>query len=97
MKLRTARIPRQSIPGRADDGTHPRRGCDAMTDGELDRVPAILADIARFAGTARRVTDRGHDRFTELSDDDQRRIARPLVIDLSAAADRLPQTFRDAP
>lgn len=67
-----------------------------MTNGELDRVPAILADIARFAVTARRVTVRGHDRFTDLSDDDQRRIARSLVIDLSAAADRLPQSFRDA-
>ena len=67
-----------------------------MTNGELDRVPAILADIARFAVTARRVTDRGHDRFTDLSDDDQRRIARSLVIDLSAAAERLPQNFRDA-
>ncbi len=50
-----------------------------MNNGELDRVPGILADIARFAVTARRVTDRSHDRFTDPSGDDQRRIARSLV------------------
>jgi uncharacterized protein with HEPN domain len=64
--------------------------------GDLDRTSAILADIARFAATARRVVDRGHDRFTDPDDDDQRRIARSLVIDLSAAADRLPESLRQA-
>jgi len=64
--------------------------------GDADRTPAILADIARFAVTARRVVDRGHNRFIDPDDDDQRRIARSLVIDLSAAADRLPESFRDA-
>lgn len=61
-----------------------------------DRVDAVLADIARFAVTARRVVARGHECFTDPDDDDQRRIARSLVIDLSSAADRLPETFRDA-
>jgi len=64
--------------------------------GEADRIPAILADISRFAVSARRVVDRGRDRFTDPEDDDQRRIARSLVIDLSAAADRLPESFRAA-
>ncbi|UYN84996.1 MAG: DUF86 domain-containing protein [Microcella sp.] len=59
-------------------------------------MAAVLADIARFAVTARRVVARGHERFTDPDDDDQRRIARSLVIDLSSAADRLPETFRDA-
>lgn len=59
-----------------------------------DRAPAILADIARFAASARRVVDRGHDRFIDSDDDDQRRIARSLIVDLSAAADRLPESFR---
>ena len=67
-----------------------------MSGDELDRLPAILADIARFANTARRVADRGHARFVDPDDDDQRRIARSLVVDLSAAADRLPESFRDA-
>lgn len=57
-----------------------------------DRVPAILADIARFAVTARRVAERGYERFID-PDDDQRRIAHSLIVDLSAAADRLPEDF----
>lgn len=61
----------------------------------LDRTPAILGDIARFAVSARRVVDRGHDTFTDPDDDDQRRIARSLLVDLSAAADRLPGSFRN--
>ncbi|WP_440708112.1 HepT-like ribonuclease domain-containing protein [Herbiconiux sp. YIM B11900] len=66
-----------------------------MTEG-LDRVPAILADIERFAVSARRVVERGHGRFADPDDDDQRRIARSLVMDLSTAADRLPESFRGA-
>jgi uncharacterized protein with HEPN domain len=38
--------------------------------------------------------NRGHERFTDPDDDDQRRIARSLLVDLSAAADRLPESFR---
>lgn len=61
-----------------------------------DRVPALLADIARFGRSAARVTARGTERFHDPDDDDQRRIARSLAVDLSAAADRLPQHVRDA-
>lgn len=64
--------------------------------GDLDRVPAILSDIERFAASARRVVSRGRERFFDLEDDDQRRIARSLIIDLSVAADRLPDTVREA-
>lgn len=64
--------------------------------GGGDRVPAVLQDISRFAVTARRVAARGHARFVDPEDDDQRRIARSLVIDLSAATDRLPESFREA-
>lgn len=65
-------------------------------NGDLDRTLVILADIARFAVTARRVVDRGHDLFTDPDDDDQRRIARSLLVDLSAAANRLAESFRQA-
>ncbi len=67
-----------------------------MSGDELHRMPAILADIARFVVTARRVADRGHERFIDPDDDDQRRIARSLVVDLSAAADWLPDSLRQA-
>jgi uncharacterized protein with HEPN domain len=63
---------------------------------DTGRVPAILADIERFAATARRVAARGHERFSDPNDDDQRRIARSLLIDLSAAAARLPEAFRQS-
>lgn len=59
-----------------------------------DRTANILADVARFAVSARRVVDRGRERFFDPHDDDQRRIARSLVIDLSTAADRLSESFR---
>ncbi len=61
---------------------------------DRDRIAAILADIERFAVTARRVAARGHTQFVDPDNDDQRRIARSLIVDLSAAADRLPESFR---
>lgn len=63
---------------------------------DSQRVPPILDDIARFAISARRVVERGRERFFDPDDDDQRRIARSLVVDLSTAADRLPESFRAA-
>lgn len=65
-----------------------------MSGKRVDRVPAILSDVARFGVTAFRVAGRSHSRFIDPDDDDQRRIARSLVVDLSAAADRLPEEFR---
>lgn len=67
-----------------------------MSGSDPDRTAAILADIARFAVSARRVVARGPARFKDPADDDQRRIARSLIVDLSAAADRLPAAFREA-
>lgn len=60
------------------------------------RAGTILADIRRFGVTAARVVARGRDQFFDPEDDDQRRIARSVVIDLSTAADRLPPSFRNA-
>ena len=40
--------------------------------------------------------ERGHDKFIDPDDDDQRRTARSPLVDLSAAADRLPESFRAA-
>jgi uncharacterized protein with HEPN domain len=60
------------------------------------RVDAILADIQRFGVTAARVVARGRGRFFDPDDDDQRRIARSVITDLSTAADRLPAGFRES-
>ncbi len=65
-----------------------------MNPEQAERVRAILDDIRRFSVTAARVVDRGLEQFMDPADDDQRRIARSLVVDLSAAADRLPDAFR---
>ncbi len=65
-----------------------------MRRGDPARANVVLADIARFALGARRVVARGRDRFLDPEDDEQRRIGRSLVIDLSTAADRLPESFR---
>lgn len=62
----------------------------------INRVPAIVADVARFAATARRVADRGRECFFDPDNDDQRRIARSLIVDVSLAEDRLPALFREA-
>ncbi|THG34319.1 hypothetical protein E6C70_08515 [Glaciibacter flavus] len=59
-------------------------------------MAAILDDIRRFSVTAARVVSRGRARFLDPDDDDQRRIARSVVMDLSTAADRLPASFRDS-
>lgn len=67
-----------------------------MSRDDPTRVEAILADIRRFAASAQRVVARGHERFVDPDDDDQRRIARSILVDLSTAADRLPDAFRDA-
>jgi len=61
-----------------------------------DRVSAILADLERSGASAARVVARGHEMFVDPDDDDQRRITRSIVLDLSSAADRLPEAFRDA-
>ena len=63
---------------------------------DASRVAAILDDIRRFGVTAARVVSRGRARFFDPDDDDQRRIARSVVMDLSTAADRLPASFRDS-
>lgn len=65
-----------------------------MRGDDPERTSAVLADIAAFAASARRVVSRGRERFFDPADDDQRRIARSLVVDLATAADRLPEAFR---
>ena len=60
-----------------------------------DRTASVLEDIREFAATARRVVGRGREVFSDPEIDDQRRIARSVIVDLSTAADRLPEEFRE--
>ncbi len=53
-----------------------------------------LADIADFARSAARIVARGVVAYFDPEDDTPRRAGTSLVIDLSAAADRLPESFR---
>lgn len=58
------------------------------------KVRRILTSIADFAQSARRIVSRGRTAFLDPGDDTQRRAGKSLVIDLSAAADDLPEWFR---
>ena len=54
----------------------------------------VIADIDDFAQSARRIVERGRGAFFDPVDDTQRRAGKSLIIDLSAAADDLPDWFR---
>jgi uncharacterized protein with HEPN domain len=60
-----------------------------------ENTDQILADVVGFLASARRVVARGHDRFFDPDDDEQRRIAGTIVLDLATAADRLPASVRE--
>lgn len=53
------------------------------TDDEL------LADLADFAATARRIVGRGEAAFFDPEDDILRRAARSLIVDIASAVSRL--------
>jgi uncharacterized protein with HEPN domain len=54
-----------------------------------------LADLRRFAATARRIAARGREAFLDPDDEIPRLAARTVVINTSAALDRLSPTFRE--
>lgn len=56
----------------------------------------MVDDIARFARSARRIVAHGREAFFDPEDDILRRAARSIVIDVSAAVDRLPAEVTDA-
>jgi hypothetical protein len=57
------------------------------------RSPVRSPDDHRFR---HRPAPACRDRFFDPDDDDQRRIAKSVVLDLSTAADRIPPSFRNA-
>jgi uncharacterized protein with HEPN domain len=68
-------------------------GTTAARDPDTDKTSRTLADLSRFGASARRIVGRGHDAFFDPDDDILRRAGRSVIIDVSAAADRLPATF----
>ncbi|TDD99069.1 DUF86 domain-containing protein [Jiangella asiatica] len=63
-----------------------------MTDDA--RVSRVLDDVKQFARTAERIVGRGREAFVDPDDDIVRRAGRSVIIDVSAAVDRLPDDFR---
>lgn len=59
-----------------------------------DKVTRILGDLRRFAQTAERIVAKGADAYFDPDDDIVRRAGRSVVIDVSAAVDRLPEDFQ---
>jgi uncharacterized protein with HEPN domain len=67
---------------------------DASTPADEAKIRRVIADIDDFARSAGRIVARGRDAFFDPVDDTQRRAGKSLIIDLSAAADDLPEWFR---
>jgi hypothetical protein len=59
-------------------------------------VTAIVADIEDFGLSAARIVARGRDAFFDPTDDILRRAGRSVIVDTSAAVDRLPDDLREA-
>lgn len=64
-------------------------------DEDEARIDRVTGDIVEMARSAARIVARGEAAHLDPEDDTQRRAGRSVVIDLSAAADRLPQSARD--
>ncbi|MGH8827695.1 MAG: HepT-like ribonuclease domain-containing protein [Jiangellaceae bacterium] len=53
-----------------------------------------MDDLIQFSRTAERIVERGRAAFFDPDDDIVRRAGRSVIVDVSAAADRLPEEFR---
>jgi hypothetical protein len=58
------------------------------------KIHRTTSDVDEFARSAQRIVARGRGAFFDAVDDTQRRAGKSLIIDLSAAADDLPEWFR---
>jgi uncharacterized protein with HEPN domain len=63
---------------------------------ERELARTVVADIERFGRSAARIAARGPEAFFDPDDDVLRRAGRSVIIDVSAAIDRLPEAVRDA-
>lgn len=62
---------------------------------QQDRIDRVLVDLTAFAATANRIVSRGREAYFDPADDILRRAGRSVIMDVSAAADRLPLAFTD--
>lgn len=63
--------------------------------GDNDRISRVLTDLRAFAATADRIVDRGAEAYFDRDDDILRRAGRSVIVDVSAAVDRLPADFTE--
>ena len=59
-----------------------------------DGAALVLRDLGRFARTAERLVAQGREAYLDPNDDLLRRAGRSVIVDVSAAVDRLPEAFR---
>jgi hypothetical protein len=71
-------------------------GSANLTPEERNLAAAIVADLERFERSAARIVAHGRRPFLDPADDILRRAGRSVVIDVSAAADRLPDAVKTA-
>lgn len=62
----------------------------------MERLESIAADLERFARSASRIVARGEEAFFDPDDDILRRAGRSVIVDVSAAVDRLPDSVKEA-
>lgn len=62
---------------------------------DAQRSRKLLADMVGFLVSARRIVSRGEAAFFDPQDDTQRLAMTAIIINLSTAADRLPESFRE--
>lgn len=73
------------------------RAADPDQDRERARkLGRLLDDLRQFARSAERITAQGRTAYFDPDDDLLRRAGRSVIIDVSAAVDRLPDDFRDS-
>lgn len=87
---------RPDDPGRGSDETEREQSPADLPPEERRVAEAVIADIERFGHSAARIVARGRRAFFDPDDDILRRAGRSVVIDVSAAADRLPDAVRNA-
>lgn len=87
---------RPADPGGRSNETEREQWAVDLPPEERRLAEAVITDLERFGQSAARIVARGRRAFFDPGDDILRRAGRSVVIDVSAAADRLPDAVRNA-